>query len=249
MSGHSKWHSIKHKKGAVDAKRGKLFGKLIRQIEVAARQGGGDPKANPTLATMIQKAKDASMPADNIERAIKRGTGELEGVSYEHLSYEGYGPAGVAILVDVLTDNRNRAASEVRSLFTRNGGTMGEPGSVAWVFEKQGVIAIEPGTVDEDSLIEVAVEAGADDVDTNGAMWEVRCAPENLKGLRSSLEEAGIEFASADVTMVPQNTVAVSEKSEALRILKLVDALEDHDDVQAVYANFDIPDEFLAEVS
>ncbi|RIK07369.1 MAG: YebC/PmpR family DNA-binding transcriptional regulator [Acidobacteria bacterium] len=248
MSGHSKWHSIKHKKGAADAKRGKLFGKLIRQIEVAARQGGGDPKSNPTLATMVQKAKDASMPADNIERAIKRGTGELEGVTYEQLAYEGYGPEGVAILVDVLTDNRNRAASEVRSLFTRNGGNMGEPGSVAWLFDKHGIISIDAGAVGEDDLLEIALEAGAEDVDTEGDVWEVRCPPDVLKDLRDRLETADVPFQSADITMIPQNTVPVSEKAAAQKILKLMDALEDHDDVQAVYANFDIPDEILAEV-
>ncbi|MER3396547.1 MAG: YebC/PmpR family DNA-binding transcriptional regulator [Acidimicrobiia bacterium] len=247
MSGHSKWHSIRHKKGVVDARRGKLFAKLIRAIEVAARQGGGDPKGNPTLATAIQKARDASMPMDNIERAIKRGTGELEGTTYERVSYEAYAPGGVALLIDVLTDNRNRAASEVRSIVTRNGGSMGEPGSVSWIFEMRGVVSVEAGSIDEDKLIEVAAEAGAEDVDTDGSVWEIRCAPEALKDLRDSLEAEGVRIMQAEVTMIPQTTVPVSDRATAQKVLKLIEALEDSDDVQAVYANFDIPDQILAE--
>ncbi len=247
MSGHSKWHSIRHKKGIVDARRGKLFAKLIRAIEVAARQGGGDPKGNPTLATAIQKARDASMPMDNIERAIKRGTGELEGTAYERVSYEAYAPGGVALLIDVLTDNRNRAASEVRSIVTRNGGSMGEPGSVSWIFEMKGVVSVEAGVIDEDELLELAAEAGAEDVDTDGTVWEIRCSPEALKDLRRLLEERGVPLLQAEVSMVPQTTVPVSDRATAQKVLKLMEALEESDDVQAVYANFDIPEEILAE--
>lgn len=247
MSGHSKWHSIRHKKGILDARKGKLFAKLIRQIEVAARQGGGDPKGNPTLATAIQKAKDASMPWENIERAIKRGTGELQGTAYERVGYEAYAPAGVAMLIEVLTDNRNRAASDVRSIVSRNGGSMGEPGSVSWIFEKKGVVTIEPGSVDEDTLLEAASEGGAEDVDTSGSVWELRCAPEKLKDLQEALEVAGASVVRAEVTMVPQTVVPVTDRATAQKVLRLIEALEDCDDVQAVYANFDIPEEILAE--
>lgn len=247
MSGHSKWHSIRHKKGILDARKGKLFAKLIRQIEVAARQGGGDPKGNPTLATAIQKAKDASMPWENIERAIKRGTGELQGTAYERVGYEAYAPAGVAMLIEVLTDNRNRAASDVRSIVSRNGGSMGEPGSVSWIFEKKGVVTVDAGSVDEDTLLEAASEGGAEDVDTSGSVWELRCAPERLKDLRESLESAGASVVRAEVTMVPQTVVPVTDRATAQKVLRLIEALEDCDDVQAVYANFDIPEEILAE--
>jgi YebC/PmpR family DNA-binding regulatory protein len=248
MSGHSKWHSIKHKKAATDAKRGKLFAKLIRYIEVAARDGGADPEANPTLATAVQKAKDASMPNDTIQRAIKRGAGNLEGVSYEETSYEGYAPGGVAVYVEVLTDNRNRAAADVRSTFTKNGGSLGEPGSVAWKFDKKGVIIVPAGDVDEDDLLEVALEAGAEDVisETNG--FEIRTAPSDLGAVRSALEGAGVRFDTADVTMLPQTTTPVSEGS-ASRVLRLVEELEDLEDVQAVYADFDIPEDVLASLS
>lgn len=247
MSGHSKWHSIRHKKGIVDARRGKLFAKLIRQIEVAARQGGGDPKGNPTLQTAIQKAKEASMPWENIERAIKRGTGELQGTAYERISYEAYAPAGVALLIEVLTDNRNRAAADVRSIVTRNGGSMGEPGSVSWIFEKRGVVTVEAGSVDEETLLEIAAEVGAEDLDTTGSLWEVRTTPERLREARDKLEKAGAAVVQAEVTMVPQTVVPISERATAQKVLKVIDALEDCDDVQAVYANFDIPEEILAE--
>ncbi len=247
MSGHSKWHSIRHKKGVVDARRGKLFAKLIRAIEVAARQGGGDPKGNPTLATAIQKARDASMPMDNIERAIKRGTGELEGTAYERVSYEAYAPGGVALLIDVLTDNRNRAASEIRSIVTRNGGSMGEPGSVSWIFEMRGVVTIEAGAIDEEKLLEIAAEVDAEDVDTDGSVWEIRCAPDALRDLRKKFEDEGVPLLQAEVTMIPQNTVPIYDRATAQKVLKLIEALEESDDVQAVYANFDIPEEILAE--
>ena len=247
MSGHSKWSTIKHRKGAQDAKRGKLFGRLIRAIEVAARDGGGDVKGNPTLATMVQKAREASVPTENIERAIKRGTGELEGVTYTSATYEGYAPAGVAVMVEVLTDNRNRAAAEVRGVFNRNNGSLGEPGSVAWMFRKAGVVIVAPGA-DEDRVLEVALEAGADDVVTgDGQSIEVRTAPGDLRAVREALEAAGIAVESAEITMLPSTTVPLG-KPDAVKVLRLMDALEDVDDVQAVYANFDISEEILAEV-
>jgi YebC/PmpR family DNA-binding regulatory protein len=245
MSGHSKWASIKHKKAATDAKRGQLFGRLVRAIEVAAREGGGDPNGNPTLATMVQKARDSSVPMENIERAIKRGTGELEGVSYVPVTYEGYGPGGVAILVDVLTDNRNRATQEVRSVFTRNNGSLGEPGSVAWMFTKRGLVILGK-ELDEDKVLEAALEAGADDVTTEDDNFEVRTAPGSLRAVRKALESAGIGIESAEITMVPSTTVPL-ERADALKVLRLVDALMDIDDVQDVYSNFDISPEVLAE--
>lgn len=247
MSGHSKWATIKHKKAATDAKRGKLFGRLVRAVEVAAREGGGDVTGNPTLAAWVQKARDASVPTENIERAIKRGTGELEGVSYEQASYEGYAPAGVAVMVDVLTDNRNRAAADVRSTFTRNGGSLGEPGSVAWMFTKRGVVILAPGA-DEEKVFEVALEAGADDVITDdGRSIEVRTAAGDLQAVRAALEAAGIAIESAEVSMIPSTTIEL-DKPDAVKVLRLIDALEDLDDVQQVYSNFDISDEILAEV-
>ncbi|HEX9682308.1 MAG TPA: YebC/PmpR family DNA-binding transcriptional regulator [Acidimicrobiales bacterium] len=244
MSGHSKWATIKHKKGAADKARGKLFGKLIRQVEVAAREGGGDPETNPTLRTMFQKARDSSVPLDTIERAIKRGTGELEGVSYEQASYEGYAPGGIAVLVDVLTDNRNRAASDVRSTFTKEGGSLGEPGAVAWQFERKGV-AFVPRDVSDDELMLAALDAGIEDIAPEGDMWRVTCDPSDLAAVRSALEEAGIPCENADVTMLAQTTIALETPEEAKRVLRLIDALDDIDDVQGVYANFDIPDSVM----
>ncbi|MCE7883480.1 MAG: YebC/PmpR family DNA-binding transcriptional regulator [Actinobacteria bacterium ATB1] len=246
MSGHSKWHSIKHKKAATDAKRGKLFAKLIRSIEVAARDGGGDPDANPTLATAVQKAKDSSMPNDTIQRAIKRGTGGIDGTAYEEISYEGYAPGGVALFVEVLTDNRNRAAADVRSTFTRHGGSLGEPGSVAWKFEKKGVIIVPAG--DEDAILEVALEAGAEDVITEDSGFEIRTSASDLGSVRAALGEAGVDFDSAEVTMIPQTTTPV-DAGTAPRVLRLVESLEDLDDVQNVYADFDIPEEVLDSLS
>ncbi len=242
MSGHSKWATIKHKKGAADKKRGKLFAKLIKQVEVAARQGGGDPDANPTLRTMYQKARDASVPLDTIERAVKRGTGELEGVAYEAITYEGYAPHGVALYVETLTDNRNRTGSEVRSMLTKNGGSLAEPGSVAWQFERKGVVLLA-GATDEDEIMLAALDAGAEDLVDDGGTWRLTCEPSDLPAVRAALEEAGVAFESADVTMVPTSTVAVDTSEAAKAVLRLLDVLDDHDDVQDVYANFDIPPE------
>lgn len=245
MSGHSKWATIKHKKGAADKARGKLFAKLIRQVEVAAREGGGDPDSNPTLRTMFQKARDNSVPLDTIERAIKRGTGELEGVTYESITYEGYAPNGVAVLIEVLTDNRNRTGSEVRTVLKKNGGSIAEPGSVAWQFERKGIIVI-PRAVDEDDIMVAALEAGVEDLIEDGDTWHLTCMPADLPSVRGALEEAGIVFDSADVTMLPTSTVALDSGEAAKAVLRLIDALEDNDDVQDVYANFDIPDSVMA---
>ena len=244
MSGHSKWATIKHKKGAADKKRGKLFAKLIKQVEVAARSGGGDIDSNPTLRTMYRKARDASVPLDTIERAIKRGTGELEGVSYEAITYEGYAPAGVALYVEVLTDNRNRSGADLRSLFSKNGGSMAEPGAVAWQFERKGVIILS-GDIDEDEIMMVALEHGGDDLVNEGDTWRLTCEATDLNGLRDALEEAGIAFESADLTMLPTSTVEVADPGDAKAVLAMIDALDDLDDVQDVFANFDMPDEVL----
>jgi YebC/PmpR family DNA-binding regulatory protein len=244
LSGHSKWATTKHKKAAVDAARGKLFAKLIRQVEVAAREGGGDLEGNPTLRTMFQKARDASVPLDTLERAIKRGTGELEGVRYEPVTYEGYAPCGVAVIVELLTDNRNRASAEVRSIFTKNGGSMAEPGAVSWQFERKGVINVTKD-VDEDELTLVAAEAGAEDVRDNGTSWEVLTAPADLSAVRSAIEAKGWHVESAELTMQPTTTVPVTTEADARKVLRLIDLLDEHDDVQNVYANFDIPDSVM----
>ncbi|HMC41044.1 MAG TPA: YebC/PmpR family DNA-binding transcriptional regulator [Acidimicrobiales bacterium] len=244
MSGHSKWATIKHKKGAADKARGKLFAKLIRQVEVAAREGGGDPETNPTLRTMFQKARESSVPLDTIERAIKRGTGELEGVRYEQVSYEGYAPNGVAVIVECLTDNRNRTGADIRAIFSKNGGSMAEPGAVAWQFERKGV-ALVPKTVTEDDLMLVALEAGAEDISDSGDHWQVTTPPSDLPAVRTALDEAGMAVDSSEVTLLPSTTIALDSEGEAKKVLHLVDLLEDHDDVQNVYANFDIPDSIL----
>ena len=244
MSGHSKWATIKHKKGAADKKRGKLFAKLIKQVEVAARQGGGDLDANPTLRTMYQKARDSSVPLDTIERAVKRGTGELEGVAYESVTYEGYAPHGVALYVETLTDNRNRTASEIRTIFTKNGGSLAEPGSVAWQFERKGIV-IFPSPIDEEAVMEATLEAGAEDLVNEGESWRLTCSPSDLPALREAVEKAQISFESADVTMLASSTVEISDPQEAKAVLKLIDLLDEDDDVQDVYANFDIPDDVL----
>ena len=244
MSGHSKWATIKHKKGAQDKARGKLFAKLIRQVEVAAREGGGDLSSNATLRTMYSKARDASVPVDTIDRAIKRGTGELEGVRYEPVTYEGYAAAGVAIIVECLTDNRNRTGADVRNAFSKNGGSMAEPGAVAWQFERKGVLLMER-SADEDELMLAAAEAGAEDVSDLGDSWQVTCAPSTLGEVRDSLETAGYKVSSAELTMVPNTMIPLNEEAEARKVLRVVDALEDMDDVQNVYANFDIPDAIL----
>jgi YebC/PmpR family DNA-binding regulatory protein len=247
MSGHSKWATIKHKKAATDKARGKLFAKLLRQVEVAAREGGGDPEANPTLRTMFQKARDNSIPMDTIERAIKRGTGELEGVTYEEVTYEGYAPGGVAVMVDVLTDNRNRAGADVRNIFTKNGGSMAEPGAVAWQFDRKGTIVV-PRSADEEELMLTALDAGAEDIVDDGDSWRVTTPPTELHAVRTALEAGGIGVESSDLTMVPQATVPLDTADAAKRVLRLIDALDEHDDVQAVHANFDIPDTILETV-
>jgi YebC/PmpR family DNA-binding regulatory protein len=248
MSGHSKWSSIKHKKGAADAKRGKLFTKLARAITVAARDGGGDPDGNPTLATAVQKARDASMPKDNIQRAIDRGSGVgTDAASIESVLFEGYGPGGAAILVETLTDNRNRTSADVRHAFTKHHGSLGEPGSVAWIFEKRGVIVVDGERYGEDDLI-AAIDAGAEDVREDGEQLRVICEPADLAPVREALEAAGVEVESAEPAMEPKSTVLV-KGSEAEWLLKLVDTLEEHDDVDAVHANFDVPQEIIEKLA
>ena len=244
MSGHSKWATIKHQKGAKDKARGKLFAKLIRQVEVAAREGGGDPDSNATLRTMWNKARDASVPIDTIERAVKRGTGELEGVRYEQVNYEGYAPHGVAVYVETLTDNRNRTGADIRSLFTKLGGSLAEPGAVAWQFERKGVIVL-PKKVEEDDLMAVVLDAGAEDLVDDGDTWRVLCEPSSLTAVRTALEGAGIEFDSADADMQPTTSIKLETAEAAKQVLRLIDALDDHDDVQNVSANFDIDDSIL----
>ena len=247
MSGHSKWSSIKHKKAATDAKRGKIFTKLIKEITVSARMGGKDPDANPRLRTAIAAGKAANMPQDNIERAILKGAGELEGVTYDEVTYEGYGPGGVAVLIHVLTDNRNRTVAEIRHLFSKNGGNLGETGVVAWMFEMKGVILIDADRADEDRLMEIALEAGAEDLTKEDGYFELTSDPESFETVRDTLTEQDIPLSSAEQTMVPQNTVAL-DADKARQILRLMEALEDQDDVQNVYANFDIPDAVMEEV-
>lgn len=247
MSGHSKWATIKHKKGAADKARGKLWAKLIRQVEVAARGGGGDLDANPSLRTMVDKAKGASVPNDTIERAIKRATGDLDGVNYESATYEGYAAEGVAVFVEALTDNRNRTSADVRHLFSKNGGSIAEPGAVAWQFERRGIIAVDRA-VSEDDVMLTALDAGAEDIVDEGDSWRVTCQPTDLGALRAALEAAKIAYSSADVTWLPKATVALNTVAAAQRVLRLIDALDDHDDIQDVYANFDIPDEILQAV-
>jgi YebC/PmpR family DNA-binding regulatory protein len=248
VSGHSKWHSIKHKKGAADKARGKLFAKLIKQIEVAARDGGADQEGNPTLRAMVQKARDNSVPADTIDRAIKRGTGDLEGVRYEPASYEGYAAGGVAVYVECLTDNRNRTGREVKNIFVRNGGSLAEPGAVAWQFERKGVVLVEKRDATEDDLMLAALDAGAEDIVDEGDTWRVTTAPTDLHAVRSAIESASIPFTSADLTMLPTQTVPLEDEATARGVVRLIDSLEDHDDIQAVYANFDIPDDVLQAV-
>jgi YebC/PmpR family DNA-binding regulatory protein len=244
MSGHSKWSSIKHKKGAADAKRGKLFSKLSRAITVAAKEGGPDPDGNAALANAIQKARDNSMPKDNIERAIQRGAGTGEGADYETVTYEGYGPNGVAVFVEAMTDNRNRTAADIRNIFSRNNGKLGESGTVAWMFERKGIIIVDAESVDEDELMTVAIEGGAEDVSQDESSYEIVTEPADLMAVRKALEEAGIAFQSAELAMQPKNTVKL-EQSDAKKMLRLMDALEDSDDVQEVHANFDISEDIL----
>jgi len=247
MSGHSKWSSIKRKKAAVDAKRGKIFTKVIKEITVAARMGGGDEETNPRLRQAILAAKDANMPADNIKRAIQKGTGELEGVSYEEAVFEGYGPGGVAIMMEVMTDNRKRTVAELRHLLTKHNGNLGESGCVAWMFEKRSLITVDKSGVDEDQLLETILDGGGDDYLEEDDVFEITADPENILHVRGALEEAGFAVKSAEITMIPQNIVKV-EGSDAASLLNLMEELEDHDDVQKVSANFDIDETELAEV-
>ena len=249
MSGHSKWSSIKHKKGAADTKRGQLFSKLSRAIIVAAREGGPDPEANATLAAAIQKARDNSMPKDNIERAIARGSGAgADAESYETVTYEGYGPGGVAVLVEAVTDNRNRTAADVRHIFGKNDGNLGGSGALAWLFERKGVILV-PGTEDEEDVMLAAADAGADDVQLEGSSYQVTTPPDELTAVRSALESAGLDVDSAELTMLPRTTVDIEDEVAARKLLRLMDALEENDDVQDVYANFDIPERILEAVA
>jgi len=248
VAGHSKWANIKHRKARADAQKGRLFTKLGKQLITAARQGGGNPETNFRLRLIIEKAKAANMPNENIERAIAKGTGELEGVTYEEMVYEGYGPGGVAIMLDILTDNRNRTASEIRHLFSRHGGNLGETGCVAWMFDKKGLLTVkkEGLPLDEDELLLLALEAGAEDVKEEEGLYEITTAPENFTAVRETLAAQGLTFETAEVTMIPQTTVEIQDNKEAERLLKLMDALEEHDDVQEVYANFELSSEVLA---
>jgi YebC/PmpR family DNA-binding regulatory protein len=248
MSGHSKWAGIKHKKAKVDAQRGRVFTKLIREITVAARLGGGDPSGNARLRDAIDKAKAANMPSENITRAIKKGTGELEGVSYEECIYEGYGPGGVAVLVETVTDNRNRTTSELRKIFSRFNGNLGESGCVGWMFEKKGLIRLSARGTDEETLLAVALEAGAEDIQKEEGAFEVITAPKDFEGVKAAVEKAGFPLESAEVTKLPQSTIPLTGKG-AEQVLRLMDELEEHDDVQQVYANFDIPEEIMAALS
>ena len=246
MSGHSKWASIKHKKGAADAKRGQLFTKLIKEITAAARAGGGSVDGNPRLRLALAKAKEGNMPKDNIERAIKKGTGELPGISYEEVMYEGYAPGGVAVLVEALTDNKNRTTAEIRNIFTKHGGNMAGAGSTAWIFHKKGYILVDKTKADEEKLMEAALGAGAEDLKTEGLAFEVLTAVKDLDTVKEALAKAGIPAQSAELTMIPDSTVPVKDEESAKKVLAFVEALEDHDDVNHAYANFDIPDEILA---
>ena len=249
MSGHSKWHSIRHKKGATDAKRGKIFSRLNKELMVAARLGGGDPASNPRLRQAIATAKSENMPKDNIERAIKKGTGELEGINYEEYMYEGYALGGVALLIEVMTDNKNRAAADIRYVFNKRGGSLGEAGCVAWMFEKKGLIVFEQNQVAEDEVLEVALEAGADDVITAEDQYEVHTELAMFESVKQAFDDQELRYTMAEITMMPQNTVKIDDESMAVQVLKLMEAIEDADDVQKVYANFDIPDKILKRIT
>jgi len=244
MSGHSKWHSIKHKKAAVDAKRGKAFSRVIKEITVAARMGGGDVTANARLRTAIQNAKSINMPQDNITRAIKKGTGELPGVNYEEVSYEGYGPGGAAIMLDVMTDNKNRTVADIRHIFSKHNGNLGETGCVAWMFKKKGLIILPTEGVNEDQLMEIALDAGAEDISQEEDTFEVTTEPDLMETVKEAIEKAGLPVSEASVTMIPQSTVKLEGK-QAIQMLKMMESLEDHDDVQNVYANFDIDEDVM----
>lgn len=249
MSGHSKWATTKHKKAAADSKRGKIFTKIIREITVAAKMGGGDPEGNPRLRTAILKAKENNMPADNIKKAVQKGTGELPGVTYEEMTYEGYGPGGVAIIIQIMSDNKNRTVSEIRHLLSKNGGNMGESGSVSWMFQKKGYLSIEKQKTDEEKLMSVALDAGAEDIRSDDpTLFEVITAPADFEKVKKAMTDAGLAPSYAEVTFLPQTYIRLEGK-EAEQMLRLMEALEDHDDVQNVYANFDIPDEVMAKVA
>jgi YebC/PmpR family DNA-binding regulatory protein len=248
MSGHSKWSTIKHKKGAADARRGKIFTKIIKEITVAARMGGGDPNGNPRLRSAILAAKAENMPKENIERAVKKGTGELPGVSYEEATFEGYGPGGVAVLVEILSDNRKRTVADIRHIFSKNAGSLGEAGCVSWMFDKKGLIVFEKNKVDEEKLMDLALEAGAQDVRETEKEYEVIAEPAEFEQVKKKLEEAKLAPTYAEIGMVPQSTVRLSGK-EAQQMLRLMESLEDSEDIQHVYANFDIPDEELEQLS
>ena len=239
MSGHSKWHTIKHKKGAADAKRGKVFTRIIKELTVAARNGGGDPEKNPRLRTIVADAKANNMPRENIERAIRRGTGEEPGVTYDEVTYEGYGPGGVALMIETLTDNKNRTVGEIRHLLSKHAGNLAAENSVAWMFTRKGQVVVEKGGIDEEKLLSAALDAGADDMNDDESGWEIVCAPESFEAVRDAVKGLGVEPASAAVAMVPQNYVKLVGK-EAQQMLKLMEAIEDHDDVQHVWANFDV---------
>ena len=249
MSGHSKWASIKHKKANTDAKRGKVFTKIVKEIAIAARLGGGDPTGNPRLRTAIEKAKEANMPHDNIKKAVMKGTGELPGVTYEEFVYEGYGPAGVAIMMEVLTDNKNRTLPEIRMIMSKSGGSLGETGCVSWMFDKKGYILVNKSKTSEDSVMSVALEAGAEDMknDPQEDNYEIITAPEDMNDIKAALEKANLPIESAEVTMIPQNYVVLDQK-HAEQMIRLTDALEDHEDIQNVYSNFDIPDEVAEKI-
>jgi YebC/PmpR family DNA-binding regulatory protein len=249
MSGHSKWSTIKRKKGANDARRGKIFTRLIKEITVAARQGGGDPEGNPRLRSAIATAKAENMPKDNIARAIQKGTGEIAGEVYDEIMYEGYGPGGIAVLVECLTDNRNRTVADVRHYFAKSNGNLGESGCVAYMFDKKGLILVEKTSIEEEALMDAALEAGAEDVVEEESEFQILTAPEDFDDVRSALEESGVNFLDASISMIPQNTVEVVDEKIARALMKLMESLEDHDDVQNVYANFDIDDDLMGQLS
>lgn len=249
MAGHSKWANIKHRKGAVDAKRGKIFTRLIKEITVAARMGGGDPDGNPRLRSAIATARSENMPKDNITRAIKKGTGELEGEVYDEILYEGYGPGGVAVLVECMTDNRNRSVADIRHYFAKSNGNLGESGCVAYMFDKKGMILVDKSTTSEEELMDLAIEAGADDVVEDDEYFQIITAPEDFDEVREGLEKAEVAFVEASLTMIPQTTIAVTEEKPAKALLKLLESLESHEDVQNVHANFDIDDDLMEQLS
>jgi YebC/PmpR family DNA-binding regulatory protein len=248
MSGHSHWATIKHKKGAADAKRGRLWSKIARMIIVAAKSGGGDPSSNLVLRYAIDKARGANMPKDTIDKAIKRGTGEIEGAAFESMQYEGYGPNGVAIVVEVLTDNRNRTGPEIKRIFEKHGGSLGTPGCVSWMFHKKGLITVSTSSIGEDDLMELALGAGAEDMQNTGEVYEITCDPSGYEQLKKALEEKGIPIQSADISMVPTTMVPITTPEAARKVINLMEAFDDHDDVQNAYANFDIPEEVMAKV-